>query len=431
MKKLLFILTFISTGALGQIDGTFDPNFGTNGQVQTCVTGTNSIAIRSAIQNDNKIVIVGATTTGTDQFLVVRYITDGTLDQNFGSNGIVTTSFGVDAQAQAIALQPDNKIIAAGFAGTSFALARYTSNGSLDSTFGTSGIVHDTTITSLIQDIAVQPDGKIVAVVSNASFNDQGVIVRYNPNGTRDTSFGTGGVVTPIVAGSTIGLRSVQIQNDNKLVVAGIIRTAGVNRIFIARYLPNGAIDTSFGNDGFQTVLIGVESRGRDSIIQFDGQIVVLAQVRLATTFDFALVRFTPNGTLDASFGTNGVSTLAGFTNALPSRVNLQTDGKIIGAGSDFTPSAVAAIVRYNVNGTLDSSFGSNGTGRITHQILNNNPSQIFDASFDAQGQIISPGLAGSCIGLVKYEINSLHFSTLSQALWQTYYNQNIKVLNR
>src|SRR5215831_18017822 len=250
------------------------------------------------------------------------------LDSSFGTSGKVTTDFGgTGAAARNVAVQADGKILAAGVSGfngvVDFALARYNSDGTLDASFGTGGIV--TTAFDFpgnfdrVFTVIRQPDGKFVAVgstVSNLFANF--ALARFNADGTLDTTFGTGGKVgTAFDSGSVSYTQafSVAVQPDGSIVAAGYTEIGAC--LFnglelpcfdfaLARYNSNGTLDASFGTGGRVTTDFGGPYDQAESVaVQPDGRIVVAgAAARLTNTgFDFALARYNSNGTLDTSFG--------------------------------------------------------------------------------------------------------------------------------
>jgi uncharacterized delta-60 repeat protein len=323
-------------------------------------------------QQDGKFVAVGSTVNLFADFALARFNANGTLDASFGAGGIVTTGFGVSAEATSAVVQPDGKIVAAGFAnlggGDYFALVRYNSDGTLDASFGTGGKVSTAFLSqgfslAYANSVAIQPDGKIVAA-GNAAIGGgfDFALARYNSSGTLDAGFGTGGQVTTDFAGSDDQVESVAVQPDGKIVAAGNTGRY-VNRGFdfgVARYNSNGTLDTSFGTSGKVTT----DFAGSDDIpsepsaiaLQGDGKIVVMGETVVgvspsdgALIYDFALARYNNNGTLDTSFAASGKATtdFAGASD-LPFAVAVQPDGNIVVAGgahindrSDF------ALTRY------------------------------------------------------------------------------------
>jgi uncharacterized delta-60 repeat protein len=299
-------------------DGTLDASFGTGGKVITKFENrpdgiapgeVSADADSVAVQPDGKIVVAGyANIEGEEDFALVRYNANGTLDTTFGSGGKVITDFGRLQQGYSyalgfsLALQPDGKIVVAGVAyigaGRDFALARYNSNGTLDTSFGTGGkVITDFTRDDSAFSVAVEPDGKIlVAGMADVSQGYGFALVRYNGNGTLDASFGTGGKVTTdfgiLDQGfSLANANSLAVQPDGRIVAAG---RAYFNEDFhsgLARYNSNGTLDASFGTGGkviadFQGPY-GYDQFG-SVVVQPDGKIVVA----VSGLGDFTLVRY-------------------------------------------------------------------------------------------------------------------------------------------
>jgi uncharacterized delta-60 repeat protein len=355
--------------------GSIDTSFGSGGPVITAVNAGEDYARAIAVQPDGKIVVAGSTITpqqGTD-FAVVRYDRDGALDTAFNAGGKVTTaiSTGTD-EANAVAIQSDGKILVAGSTneGTSiqrFVVARYNSNGSLDTTFGTGGKV----ITSFgsgpdrAYAMAVQPDGKIV-VGGEATVAATGLdfaLARYNTDGSLDTGFGTGGKVTTPVQGSTgrdaiYALALQTLGGETRIVAAG-----GEGDFRVARFTANGTPDSSFAGNGKVSGIFGSSIGAAYGVaITSVGRIVVAGY----TSNDFALARVDETGVLDSSFGTAGkvVTRLNTGNTDLASSVAIQSDGKIVAAGwvnAGATSAADFALLRFSATGELDSSFGSGG----------------------------------------------------------------------
>jgi uncharacterized delta-60 repeat protein len=267
--------------------------------------GLFSVAFAVAIQADGKIVAAGQTAPGglSCQFALARYNTDGSLDPSFGPDGTVMTDFGggfaAFAQARGIAIQVDGKIVAAGVGGPSsdFALARYNTDGSLDPSFGPGGTVTtDFGGFDGANAVAIQADGKIVAA-GIGGFLSTFALTRYNTDGSLDPSFGTGGQVTTQFTGlnseSAMGLA---IQTNGKIVAAGFAFFPFFHSDFaLARYNTDGSLDPSFGTGG--TVMTdfgdGVDAEGDGVAIQADGKIVVVGGAGPCTPpCEFALARY-------------------------------------------------------------------------------------------------------------------------------------------
>ena len=401
------------------ITGTLDSSFGTGGKVTTDFPGFSALAYALAIQSDGKIIAAGHIVTGTIiiDFMLARYNSNGTLDSSFGTGGKVTTDFpGFSALAYALAIQSDGKIIAAGHIVTGtiiidFMLARYNSNGTLDSSFGTGGKV-TTDFNGGIDEayaLAIQSDGKIVA--AGRAFNATGDstdfgLARYNANGTLDGSFGIGGKVTTDFNGQDDDANALAIQSDGKIVAAGFAQNADRTSIYfaLARYNANGTLDVGFGSGGTLTNDVNGNAAFAYALaIQRDGQIVAAGSARNVTfPSDFALARYTITGTLDVSFGGGTGKVTTDFNGAdSANALGIQSDGKIVAAGIAYNAagtSADFALARYTITGTLDMTFGSGGTGKVTTD-FNGQTDSAAALAIQSDGKIVAAGSAVNAAG--------------------------------
>ncbi len=354
-----------------------DPSFGHGGIVTTRIgdfgggsaTGASSLAL----QPDGKIVVAGtAWHQTTYDFALARYRSSGSLDHRFGDRGTVTTNFGpYPSYATALALQPDGKIVVAGYAwsGSSwdFALARYERNGALDPQFGSVGTVLTDfgSSTDLANGLALQPDGKIV-VAGTILHTFEIELARYNVDGSLDHSFGDGGrVVTSFSPGNDLAY-AVRVAPDGKIIVGGSSLRGGINSFALVRYNPNGSLDQSFGDQGLVTTSIG-ESYVRALALEPNGRILAVGQ-SLTSNYNLALARYQPDGSLDPTFGTGGdVLTSIGPLDDVAVATAIQANGKIVVAGLTNTKnprydvSYRVALVRYTSAGSLDRHFGRDG----------------------------------------------------------------------
>lgn len=345
------------------ITGSLDNTFNGDGIVITPLSNDHDHGIAVAIQTDDKIVVAGDSVSSGDSaggtadidFAVVRYKSNGELDSGFGDTGIVTTPIGPGNDwGEAVALQPDGKIVVAGSTqrGSVYdlALARYTITGSLDSTFNGTGIVtHPTGGLYPIHSVAIQSDGKIVVVgdSSNGGSTTDIFVSRYTITGSVDTMFNNGGIVTtPIGSGDDFG-HAVVIQSDDKIVVVGRTDTGGYNyELAIVRYTITGTLDTTFNDTGIVT---GSISSGNSVAIQPNGKIVVAGVEGDIGDFDFAVVRYNADGNLDTTFNGTGIVTTSINNVAVGRSIALQSNGKVLVAGGSDNGGGDGnfAVVRY------------------------------------------------------------------------------------
>lgn len=372
--------------------GALDSSFGTGGVVKTLVGGRNGGANSAILQPDGRVVLAGQLafpdpSGANNDFGLIRYNVDGSLDPSFGRNGSVITSVAVDDNAKTLALLPDGKLIVAGGAagvggGPSLALVRYQPNGALDQSFGRKVPGRITAVIRGAVDeaasVLVQPDGKIiVAGRSRATNRYYFSLARFNADGMLDAAFGDNGTVyTKIGTGDSDGEgRAVALQSDGKIVVVGRLfdanNTGGNESLYYfaaARYNPDGSLDNSFDGDGITIVSAPNEDNQAYAVaIQSDGKIVIGGYFDtlpgLQRTNILAVVRLNQDGSLDNSFDLDGIVT-TDVTGELDTAyaVLVQPDGKIlVGGSTGLDPSSFYVLIRYNSDGTLDGTFGTGG----------------------------------------------------------------------
>ncbi len=399
----LFIVCLPSLvwAAQGNLDTTFNPPDGYvlyNGWNKDSYVGV-------AIQTDSKIVVSTGIHNGTDADVgVLRYNGDGTLDSTFGTDGIVIYDGGKGNDCgRLVAIQADGKIILTGYSNNGedydILTMRYNSDGTLDTSFGTNGIAiyNNGNRNDYGRAIAIQSDGKIVVTArSTGDSTSIAMILRYKGDGTLDNTFGTNGVVTYEGGQGNDGFRGVAIQADGKIVVSGYTRTVTGFDVMTARYNSDGALDNTFGTDGVATYDGGHgDDVARGVAIQSDGKIVVSGDDYNGTDLDVLVLKYNSNGTLDNAFGTNGVVSYdSGKGNDNGRRLAIQEGKKIVVTGN--TPNGTDGdilILRYNVDGSPDSSFGSNGV--VTLNIV---PGKDYGegVAIQVDGKIV---IAGGSIG--------------------------------
>jgi uncharacterized delta-60 repeat protein len=361
---LCLMLTALSATVFADPPGTLDASFGTAGKALTNVTSSDDEIMAVAIQSDNKIVAVGYSDK-PQQFTLARYNNNGTLDTSFGTGGIVKTAFSDRAFAYSVAIQSDGKIVVGGDGGFVFALTRYTAAGALDTTFGTGGKVTTAIGTqSSIQSIAIQSDGKIVAAGYTEAVGDFAV-ARYTTAGALDTTFGGGdGIAITDFFGDDDRASSMKLQSDGKIVVAGYSYDLDLAVNFaLARYTTAGALDTSFDSDGLVTNLHDCSCGFNAMGIQPDGKIVATASGE-----DIYLARYNTNGSLIGSVGATNV----GGTTDTSYALTTDAAGGILIAGSTISSgNGDFFVAKYLSSGTLDPMF-DNGDGIIVTNMGSN-----------------------------------------------------------
>src|SRR6266567_1708101 len=355
----VIILAFFATLQIAQAaDVDLDPTFGSGGTVMTDINRSTDIANAVAVQADGKLVVVGQTYKQNDfsdeDFVVTRYNPDGTLDTTFGRGGKVRTDFpGLAAVPSAVVIQADGKIVVAGgafplftFLGN-FELVRYNPNGSLDRSFGNGGTV--TTDFFGNEDdafsVLIQPDGKIVAVGSanNPTTFYDFAAVRYLSNGTIDTTFGVAGKVSTDFGDQNFDrARSAVLQPNGSIVAAGfaISQNGGVQNFAVARYTSSGILDTTFSGDGKTQIDFGDCCQSATKVLlQSDGKIITVGGSNgESAEDDFLLARLNPSGSLDTTFGVAGkVRTSFGDLNGGANGAAFQRDGKMVAVGFQAT----------------------------------------------------------------------------------------------
>jgi uncharacterized delta-60 repeat protein len=404
--------------------GALDQTFGAGGKVTTDFYGFIDEGRSVVVQPDGKIIVAGFAydSSGSNaDFALSRYNNDGSLDTSFGFNGRITTDFnGSNDLGHDVILQSDGKIVVVGPGSnsTNFAVSRYNSDGSLDTSFGSGGKV-TTDFASFsynlsANSVALQSDGKIVVAGSGGGFSAF-VVSRYNGDGSLDTSFGTTGnifgtpgkVITNFAGGSDRGY-GVTLQSDGKIIVVGSSSTSsfGPNtgqklpRFGLSRYNTDGSLDISFGSEGKVRTAFGLLSGAFSVVEQSDGKIVVAGETSEADlNKDFALCRYNSDGSLDVSFGLNGrVATDFNGSSDTGYGITLQSDGKIVVAGSsngkDF------ALSRYNSDGSLDIGFGVNGKVTTDFNGLND---LGYSVALQPDGNIVVAGKSNSDFAIARY----------------------------
>lgn len=375
------------------------------------------------IQPDGKIVVAGHSGIfhgffqQSFEIMVARYNIDGSLDSTFGSGGIVTTDIGGFSMAFGVALQPDGKIVVGGrggpISGANFTVVRYNTDGSLDATFGGSGVVTTQIgfFSSFIADVVVQADGKIV-VVGDATVPGAPVVTfvstlaRYNPDGSLDTTFDGDGISQAIPAGfetSPLALPGgIALQMNQKIVVAQTCVVGVTQKICVSRYNSDGSLDNTFDGDGVVEANIDSSTGGLGQAvsIQPDGKIVAAGHVFTDIGGFPGLARYNSDGSLDNSFGGDGSVITPNAIQFNIDALTLQPDGKIVIAGRGFINDpvfhSVVSVARHNSDGSIDNTFGSNG---IVTTAVGTVDSGATAVAVQADGRIVAGGFGNFTMG--------------------------------
>ena len=395
-------------GALDDGVNCGSPAFGAGGKVSTDFSGSSDWISGVAVYN-SKILAGGS--GGNKDFAAARYNANGSLDTSFSSDGKQTVSFGSGWDyGQDVVVQSDGKLILAGggYAGdwnTDFALVRFNTNGTLDTSFSGDGkvLTEFSGFSDRILSVTMQGNNVVAAGYATHCYGEDLAVARYNAAGTLDTSFDGDGRVTTDFGGSYDAADSVAVQSNDKIVVAGGAgEDPGGDELVVARFNPNGSLDGSFDGDGKVTTDSGSGHHLGDDVVAAGGRILVAGWANNATNHDFALARFQDDGSLDTRFAASGVATAdfsAGDDTATAMAV--QTDGKVVLAGRTLQGNnSNFAVARFCADGRLDNGancgppgFGAGGT--TTTDFGGNDHGQAVLIQPD--GDIIVVGATRSC----------------------------------
>jgi uncharacterized delta-60 repeat protein len=398
--------------------GQLDPSFGAGGTVVTEFPSSYSGARAVAVQADGRIVAAGFAHTNDSiisDFALTRYDASGALDPTFGTGGRVRTDFGGRFdEALAVAAQPDGRVVVAGSSsdanGSDMAVARYNIDGTLDVSFEGDGMaLVDFGSEASARAVALQPDGRIVLAgwvshpVGAGCCVSDFALARLTSAGALDNSFGSDGrAVTDFLPGADNGhdaAQAVLVQADGRILAAGA-GVAGVVSVdfAVARYLADGSLDPTFSDDGLVTTdFVGYFDEIRDLAVDTGGRIVTGGQScefpgNSDEVCDFGLVRYTSNGMLDQRFGRQGrIRTDLGADVGEGIRgVVVQTDDRIVAAGDTSGPGASdVGLTRYRANGRLDRSFGVNG---VVITPVSPSTDEVGGLALQADGRLVVAG---------------------------------------
>ena len=461
MKANLLINTlFIYLGIINAVaqSGTLDTTFGTSGKVTTSLSTTNitsDIIYSTIIQPDGKILTAGTSLeTARYKFALARYLTNGNLDTTFGTAGIVITDIGVITSGGItveMKLQLDGKIVVIGTHQdtqndlSKIALVRYNSNGTLDASFGTNGVVFSNfnNYDNEGNGLFIQANGKILAATFAFSSNNNNEsnynIFRYNSNGILDNSFGINGVVSINLGLNIVNLNSSDVATiiielaNGKILVAGksdSMPTNGENNFAIIQLNSNGTLDTSFGTMGKVFIDFSLDDQVAAMQITATNKIILGGTLfyNSGANSKIGIVQLNANGTIDTTFGTAGkiITTINSSTNNdVLEDLQLQANGDIIVGGTTQNSNTLIgldfALVKYFINGNLDTNFGTNGFA-ITD--FNNSTEFINSIAIQSNNKIIATG--SFAVSNSKFALARYNNVTLSN----TTFNQNISAIS-
>lgn len=399
---LLVIATFICPfSAYAAVE--LDVAFGTDGLVSTDfgAGGMGDYVKSITIDSQDRLVAAGYCWNGSDMdFALARYKSDGTLDADFGINGLVSTDFRSSSDyGYAVEIDNQGRILVAGYCWTGSdydsALARYKSDGTLDGTFGSDGLVITDFGSTNNRGYALAIDNQDRPVVAGQCYDGEAFgLARYKPDGTLDGAFGNSGLVSTDFGPGDDYVNSITIDSQDRLVVTGSCNDG--EAFALARYKSDGILDGTFGSDGLVSTNLGSgKDVGYSIAIDGSGRLVVAGYCDNGEDLDFALARYTESGEFDPTFGTGGlVSTDFGLGGEIGHSIAIDSSGRHLVAGrcvngnnQDF------ALARYMGSGDLDMSFGSGGLIRTDFWSGQN---VGFSIAIDSSGRLVVAGFCES-----------------------------------
>jgi uncharacterized delta-60 repeat protein len=415
MKKTLTIFSFLSLPFMlfAQTQGSLDATFGTNGKVITAVTTLNDKSKDLLVQPDGKIIVGGEVSNvlgDTSYIELVRYNTNGSVDNSFGINGKVFTGFNnVNCSLKALALQPDGKIVAVGYTldkaivantKTDFAIVRYNPNGSLDTSFDGDGRVTTdfNSDVDIAYALAIQTDGKIVVVGDSKQGRQmQSVMARYNPNGALDVTFnGNGKILTSLFRDDGYQIYTVTVLSDNNILLGKRTFSDSGQYQLVAtdmlKYSSAGILDISFGNVGGR---LNEVSQFPIHKVLSNGKILIASYIfNPIDGSSIQLLRYNANGRKDSTYGNQGII-ITRYKNPAVSVTDFieQKDGRIavLARFSTFVSGQPDSfgLVRYNYDGSLDNTFGTLGNAHFPRTF---NGEQYNKLTIQSDGKLVACG---------------------------------------
>jgi uncharacterized delta-60 repeat protein len=359
--------------------------------------GSNDSASKILIQPDGKIVVIG---TALGDFAVIRLSNLGTIDSTFGNNGNLTIDFGANDAALSGVIQTDGKIVLSGSyawntESSDFALARLLGNGTLDPSFGTGGkVTVDFSQYDTADSIALQNDGKLL-IGGHSYFrsNDDFIAARLSADGRLDNSFANSGITNTDIGSRDFGYSIISLPDQSTL-LAG----ASGSGVGIVKYTASGLLDTNFGQGGKVVLNDFAHSQVVRVITSSDGKIFIGADTNSGSSRDFSIIKLNANGTIDTNFATQGRASFDfDGRNDYLSDLLIASDGKILLIG---TSSGDFSALRLNTNGSLDTSYGSNG--KVITDIGGINDT-ANSAALQNDGKLVVAGTSNGNFAVIRY----------------------------
>ncbi len=408
-------------------DGSIDHGFGDNGSVIVDLGGAEDFVRDLAVQDDDKIIVAGTSGDLSDRdFAIVRFMPDGTLDASFGNSGIVKRNNSTDDMIHAIEIQSDGKLVATGVSEGQVCLLRFNTDGTADTGFGSNGLVITSIgIYSTAYALCIQEDGKILSAGQTMDVTADGIIIRYNPNGSLDTSFGSSGTIV-INSGENDYITSIKVQPDGKIVTGGAYGTYSASGVvldfMVLRFLNNGDVDMQFNGTGKLTIDFDSSlDVGNDLLIDDENKILIAGYSSKDQKFDFALARINSNGTLDLTFGNGGkVKSDFGSYREIAQGIALYKNNRILVSGqwgNQNFPMVCCYYSKLSTNlvsnpkpSSIEAEISYRDENTLILKIQNTEKHKIRMAIFDVSGRLVLQGMVDPDFeNLYSIDIRSLH----------------------
>ncbi len=414
---LLCVACSLATLLSAQQPGTLDVSFDLDGKVTSDFTSNAELAYTMKILNSGRILVAGQAKPGANfDMVLTAYNSSGKVDSTFGINGKTFTDLGNNELAADMLIQPDGKILlignttAANNSNGKWMVSRYSASGFPDSTFGTNGSVTLDFNPAMVERAnagALQADGKLLVIGYSAMQGYNNTLARFTTSGSLDSTFGVNGVlVYPLGPFEDYG-SDIEVQSDGKYVIGGLRMYGGGYNFALARLYSNGGTDSSFGINGFIETDFGFNDDDLIGAIYLHGNnITAVGSSGYNGDTDPAIARYTANGLPDSSFGVNGkLTTHVGVGYGHLTSAVIQPDGKLLATGYARNPlNDDFVLLRYNVDGTLDNSF--NSTGLVTTAFFSSED-QAYNIQLQPDGKAVMAGATfngtSSDIALARY----------------------------